>query len=35
MKINEELCIGCGECLPYCPMGAIKLESDTAEIDWD
>lgn len=35
MKINEELCIGCGECLPYCPMGAIILESDIAEIDWD
>lgn len=35
MKINEELCIGCGECLPYCPMGAIELQSATAEIDDD
>lgn len=35
MKINEELCIGCGECLPYCPMGAIELEADTAKINWD
>ncbi len=35
MKINDELCIGCGECLPYCPMGAIELESFTATINWD
>lgn len=35
MKIDNELCIGCGECLPYCPMGAIEMGSDTAVINWD
>jgi NAD-dependent dihydropyrimidine dehydrogenase PreA subunit len=35
LKINEELCIGCGECLPYCAVGAIELQSSTAEINWD
>ncbi len=31
--IEKELCTGCGNCLPVCPVGAIKLESDYAEID--
>ncbi|WP_018305244.1 DUF362 domain-containing protein [Desulfitobacterium hafniense] len=34
MKINEELCLSCGECLPYCPMGAIEM-GDTAQINQD
>lgn len=35
MKVNEELCIGCGECLPFCPMGAIKMGDSQAYIDQD
>ena len=31
--IDKELCIGCGECLPVCPVKAIGLESEYAEID--
>ena len=31
--IDQELCIGCGECLPVCPVAAIHLESDVAQID--
>ncbi|MDI6809556.1 MAG: 4Fe-4S binding protein [Candidatus Eisenbacteria bacterium] len=33
--IDKELCTGCGNCLPTCPVGAIKLESEYAEIDED
>jgi hypothetical protein len=31
--IDQELCIGCGDCLPVCPVAAIRLESDVAQID--
>ena len=31
--IDQELCIGCGDCLPVCPVCAIRLESDCAQID--
>lgn len=31
--IDRELCTGCGDCLPVCPVGAIELVSDYAEIN--
>ena len=34
MRIDEDTCIGCGECLPYCPMEAIDVD-DCAVIDQD
>ena len=34
MKILDT-CTGCGSCLPYCPMGAIHIESQTAVIESD
>lgn len=34
MIIDEELCIACGQCVPYCPVKAISLE-DRACIDLD
>lgn len=34
MEINKELCVGCGVCLPICPVGAIGLNADqVAEIN--
>jgi len=35
MKIDQDLCIGCGQCVPYCPVDAIALEDELAEIDLD
>lgn len=32
MKIDQDLCVGCGNCRPYCPVGAIVV-ADTASID--
>jgi len=34
MHIDEAVCVGCGACIPYCPMGAIALnEWGAAQID--
>lgn len=34
MEIDSTLCVGCGRCLPYCPMHAIALSEDgRAEVD--
>jgi len=35
MQIDQELCTGCGQCVPYCPVNAIRLEDDISEIDFD
>jgi hypothetical protein len=32
-KIDESLCIGCQECMPWCAFGAISLVNDKARID--
>ena len=34
MRIDEETCIACELCVPYCPMGAIRMD-DVAVIDQD
>lgn len=31
----SDTCIGCGSCVPYCPMEAISLGRERAEIDQD
>ncbi|MGQ9721849.1 MAG: DUF362 domain-containing protein [Candidatus Jordarchaeum sp.] len=35
MLIDEEKCVGCGNCLPYCTVNAIHLLEGTAQIDQD
>ena len=36
MKIDPDTCIGCEQCIPYCPMGAIHLtDEEVSEIDRD
>jgi len=33
MLIDRELCIGCEECIAFCPVGAIALDGEEAKID--
>lgn len=35
MIINQDLCIGCGKCLPICPAKAIAIKKNKAGIDKD
>ena len=33
MRINLEKCVGCKECMPYCPVGAISAENKKCVVD--
>jgi ferredoxin len=33
--IDQALCVGCGQCVPLCPMGAISLDQGKSSIDID
>jgi len=33
LRIREEACVGCGECVERCPMEALALEGDVARVD--
>ena len=33
MLVNQEKCIGCGICIPYCPVAAISVTDKKASID--
>lgn len=35
MRIDPDLCIGCESCIPYCPVEAITMKNEPAEIDQD
>ena len=35
MRIDSAECTGCGQCIPYCPVGAISMDDDVSEIDFD
>lgn len=33
MKVDKNLCVGCGACGGVCPVGAITLKDGKSEID--
>ena len=35
MIIHEDLCVGCGQCQPYCPTGAIRFMELKSAVDQD
>ena len=35
MYIDEQLCSGCGDCIPYCPVEAISDQGGVSVIDFD
>jgi len=35
MKINYEKCIGCGQCMPYCPIQAIYCDKNVCKVNED
>jgi len=35
MLVDQEKCIGCGVCVPYCPAAAISVTDEKASIDQD
>lgn len=35
MRIDEVICTGCGECIPYCPVNAIVSREGVVEVDDD
>lgn len=35
MIVEVASCIGCGQCVPYCPMGALRLDTDYVVVDKD
>ena len=35
MRISEEKCIGCGNCIPFCPVGCIVEKNGKVSIDHD
>ena len=35
MKIDAEKCVGCGNCVPFCTMGVIRIENGLATVNED
>ncbi|NIQ79413.1 MAG: 4Fe-4S dicluster domain-containing protein, partial [Anaerolineae bacterium] len=35
MEIDRDKCVGCGRCIPHCPVEAITMDGDVSRVDLD
>ena len=34
-KVDQDLCTGCGACVPACPFDAVSIQGGKAQVDQD
>jgi len=34
-QVDSDLCMGCGDCVPFCQFGALQVEDDLNVVEWE